>query len=871
MTDPVTIGDGPPDEAAERHAAGRLRPSHGGNPAVDRIAELAARLVGAAASEVSLITDMRTIAGGTGPAADAAGTEKPLAHSLCTVTAAGNGPLVVHDAATDSRVSGLPPVVSGVVGSYLGVPLGGADGRTVGALCVFDHAPRKWSASDVALLEQLADIVVSELQLAALSADYEAERAVWLLAAEAAEVGTFDWDLVTGRLVWDDRLRGLFGYGREFDASIEAFYARVHPDDVHRVTADLQQAVGSCGVFDAEYRVVLPGGQLRWVGARGRALGDENATAVRLVGAAYDTTTRRGSEARVARVLESMSTAFFSVDSSWRFTYVNAQAEQLLGGSRDDLLGAVVWDRFPAAVGTDFETNYRHAMATGEPVTFDAYYPQPLDAWFEVRAWRNTDGLAVYFLDVTARRRLLEQTAEAARRSELLDRIAAELVDTHDPEEAADRLTRLVVPALADWCVVTLVDDAVQAGRRRGLRHTSAWHTDPVMRPLADTYARSRLAALTDDSVFVRAMETGQPQQLPTGATADAQAMMSPGPVRDMIAELAPESVVVHPLTGRERTIGVLTLCNGAARGAFTRPDLDAVRDVAGRAGLLLDNARLYRQQRDLAEGLQRSLFTALPEPDHSQVVARYAPAADAAQVGGDWYDAFLQPGGATVVVIGDVVGHDTQAAAAMSQVRTLVRGIGAVADDGPVEVLRKVDRVMQTLQMDTTATAVVARFEQSPGEARRGVTRMRWSNAGHPPPMVVNPDGSVLALSGVVPDLLLGVLPGTERRESEVVLDRGATVLLYTDGLVERREQPLDEGLVALHEALADLARQDLGLDALCDELLDRMLPRHPEDDVALVAVRLHPQDEPRPAEAGPRRIPPDVDDVPEIIPQAD
>src|SRR3712207_594986 len=100
------------------------------------------------------------------------------------------------------------------------------------------------------------------------------------------------------------------------------------------------------------------------------------------------------------------------------------------------------------------------------------------------------------------------------------------------------------------------------------------------------------------------------------------------------------------------------------------------VGQVAARAGLVLDNARLYRQQRDLAEGLQRSLLTAPPEPDHSQVVVRYVPAAEAAQVGGDWYDAFLQPDGATVVVIGDVVGHDTRAAAAMSQVRTLLRGI---------------------------------------------------------------------------------------------------------------------------------------------------------------------------------------------------
>ena len=229
-------------------------------------------------------------------------------------------------------------------------------------------------------------------------------------------------------------------------------------------------------------------------------------------------------------------------------------------------------------------------------------------------------------------------------------------------------------------------------------------------------------------------------------------------------------------------------------------------------------------------------------QPEHVQVEVRYLPAAEAAQVGGDWYDAFLQPSGATVLVIGDVIGHDTQAAAAMSQIRSIVRSLGAVDADSPAQVLGKTDAVMQTLQLATTATAIVARLEQDESEAARGVTRLRWSNAGHPPAMVINPDGTVMPLLGVSPDLLLGVLPGTRRRESEVSLDRGATIIFYTDGLVERRDQPLQEGLELLHDSLEELARRGLPLDVLVDELLDRMLPARREDDAAVVAVRLQP-----------------------------
>jgi serine phosphatase RsbU (regulator of sigma subunit) len=247
---------------------------------------------------------------------------------------------------------------------------------------------------------------------------------------------------------------------------------------------------------------------------------------------------------------------------------------------------------------------------------------------------------------------------------------------------------------------------------------------------------------------------------------------------------------------------------------------------------------RLFNQQRQLAEGLQRSMLTPPVQPDHGEVAARYTPAAELARVGGDWYDAFRQPSGALMLVIGDVVGHDTAAAAAMGQLRGLLRGIAVYCDDGPAEVLRGLDAAMAQLEVDTYATAAIARFEQAPGNT----VRMRWSSAGHLPFLVVRPDGTLAGEGDWGGDLLLGVDATTARTESVVPLEPGSTVLLFTDGLVERRDSDLDAGMRRLRATVADLAA--LPLPGLCDELLDRLVQGRPDDDVALVAIRLHSQD---------------------------
>ncbi|MGY1744746.1 SpoIIE family protein phosphatase [Blastococcus sp. SYSU D00695] len=840
-------------DAARIRAALRLRPAEAGNPALDRISALAAQLLGARSAQVNLLDEVLLVAGAAGDAEATVGTEMPVEESFCSLAVAQRAPLVIGDAATDERVRELHWVTGGRIGAYLGAPLAGPDGQTVGTLCVFDPLPRDWTDADAGLLAQLAASAATELELDALAREYEQVRLGWRLAMDAGGVGAFDWDLRTGELSWDERLITMFGYTPEtFTATIDAFSARLHPGDLARVTEALQGAVESRGVLDVEYRIILPSGEIRWAHSRGRTVSDADGAPLRFLGSAYDTTERRARDVRVTRVLEAMPAGFYSLDPDWRFTYVNAEAERLLSHSRDDLLGELLWDAFPATVGSVFEERYRTAVRTGRPATFDAYYPPPLDGWFELRAWPSPEGLSVYFTEVTERRNVQARAERAAQRLALLAQVSAELSGTLDVQGATGHLPRLVVPALAEWCIVTLVDDD---GRLRDAGH---WHADPDRRDLVARYAGNRLDAMPATAPVPRALLSGEPVH---AAGQEVLALLSPGTAHDALAELAPERGVVLPMRARGRTLGVLTL--------FFRPgwtprqeDLATAQDVADRAGLALDNARLYRQQQQLAEGLQRSLLTEPPEPDHAQIAVRYLPAAEAARVGGDWYDAFLQSSGATVLVIGDVVGHDTEAAAAMGHLRGLLRGIATYSDAAPAEVLRGLDASMAVLGTDVLATAAVARLEQTDDELRRGLTRLRWANAGHLPPLVLRPDGSVGEPASWLGDLLLGVDSGTARREYELVLERGSTVLLYTDGLVERRDSDLDAGIRRLRETLAELAH--LPLEQLLDEVLERLVDGRPEDDVALVAVRLHRQDRPRPAEAGPNRVSAVVPDDP-------
>ena len=547
----------------------------------------------------------------------------------------------------------------------------------------------------------------------------------------------------------------------------------------------------------------------------------------------------RESEARVSRLLETMSTAFYSLDHEWRFSYVNARAEKLIGCTRQDAVGHVVWDLFPAAVGTVIEDVYRTAVATGRPASFEAWYPEPLDTWFEIQAWPSDEGLAVYFVDVTERRAAQEEAERVSARAALLAAVAAELAEAQDADSAMERLPQLLVHALGDWCILTLAGEGPGHWRAR-LRDVGSWHADPADRQKVEAYRRTRLDGLDDDSSIARAFTGGEPTLVQHGATGAAAAMVD-GSARELLAELAPEASVVLPLRGRGHTQGVLSVYRGAGRARFSDEDLSTLKEVAARAGLALDNSRVRAAQRSLAEELQRSLLTDLPRPEQLQITARYVPAADGAQIGGDWYDTFTVPDGSIRLVIGDVMGHDREAAVAMAQVRNVLRGITHALGDPPAAVLSALDRAMRDLAVGALTTAVLAEVEPDDVEpddveSQDGSHTLRWSSAGHPPPLVLGADGRAELLTRS-PDLLLGLATGTDRHDHTVTLPPGATVVLYTDGLVERRGEDLDTGLERLRHTAEHLARRGLDLDGFCDALLTE-LGEDAEDDVALLAL---------------------------------
>jgi PAS domain S-box-containing protein len=537
----------------------------------------------------------------------------------------------------------------------------------------------------------------------------------------------------------------------------------------------------------------------------------------------------RGHAAEVASFVDVMPAAWCLLDADWRLRYVNAAAEALLGRPCADVLGTSLWAAFPEMAGGVFEAGYRAAVATGEPVTFETARVDDESSWVEVRAWPGPDGLAVYLLDVTERRRAEATARRAVEHAALLAEVRAELAGARDTESALARLAQLVVPTLTDSCIVTVVD---REGRARDI---GSWHADPARRALLEEYTRVRLDTLPSASPVARALDAGTPV---TDSIEAVLALMEPGPARELLTDLGPSSATVLPLRAKDRTVGVLTLYQDTGR-TVSPDDLETARQVAAHAARAI--ARVYRQSRqaELAEALQRSLLTDPPDVDDAAVVARYVPAAEAARVGGDWYDAFLQRDGSPVVVIGDVVGHDTQAAAAMGQVRGLLRGIAHYSGAGPAEVLRGLDEALAGMHTDTLGTAIVARFERCAHQGRSW-GRLRWANAGHPPPILIGADGGARMLGGPAGDLLLGVDSESARAEPVVPVEPGATLFLYTDGLVERRDRPIDDGLDRLVALLGELSHRPL--DELCDAVLDGMLPDTPQDDVALVAVRLMP-----------------------------
>jgi serine phosphatase RsbU (regulator of sigma subunit) len=213
-------------------------------------------------------------------------------------------------------------------------------------------------------------------------------------------------------------------------------------------------------------------------------------------------------------------------------------------------------------------------------------------------------------------------------------------------------------------------------------------------------------------------------------------------------------------------------------------------------------------------------------------MAARYVPSGAAAQVGGDWYDVFALPGGPSALIVGDVVGHDLRAAIAMSQIRNMLRGIACDREEPPEAIVRRLDTATGALCPGTCATCVYAVLHD---DSEDRTWYLDYTAAGHPPPLLIMADGDSRYLeAGHGP--LLGVDPSLPRTSATEAVPDGATILLYSDGLIERRGEFLDHGFTRLRRHAATLAAETP--DTLCDQLLSALAPES-DDDVVLLAVR--------------------------------
>ncbi|MFD3957373.1 MULTISPECIES: SpoIIE family protein phosphatase [Streptomyces] len=292
---------------------------------------------------------------------------------------------------------------------------------------------------------------------------------------------------------------------------------------------------------------------------------------------------------------------------------------------------------------------------------------------------------------------------------------------------------------------------------------------------------------------------------------------------------------ILAPLRGRRRVIGAAVFVRSTERPAFEASDLLVAAQLATHTALGIDKAVLYGREAYIADELQRTMLPdSLPQPTGVRLASRYLPAAETARVGGDWYDAIPLPGSRVALVVGDVMGHSMTSAAIMGQLRTTAQTL-AQLDLPPQEVLHHLDEQAQRLGSDRMATCLYAVYDPV-------AHRITIANAGHPPPVLLHLGGRAEVLR-VPPGAPIGV-GGVDFEAVELDAPAGATLLLYTDGLVESRLRDVWTGIEQLRERLAATAQltgddHSPPLEALCDDVLDMLGPGDRDDDIALLAAR--------------------------------
>ncbi|MFD5449722.1 SpoIIE family protein phosphatase [Streptomyces sp. NPDC003470] len=546
---------------------------------------------------------------------------------------------------------------------------------------------------------------------------------------------------------------------------------------------------------------------------------------------------------------------FLLIDPELRVRRANQRFASIFGGTPDTHRGKGVHDYLPRAEADRVSATLRRVLETGESIT-DMHVTGYVPGSDERRHWSvnlyrvhsgsgRPIGIAWLGTDITARRAAAREAAAARRNLALLNDAGARIGNSLDLETTARELLDVVVPGFCDLATVDLYQGLL-AG-------------DETPPGLADGSAELRRVAFSSavsDAPFHGAGERvklGAVHHYPFNSPcADALRTARPRVVPAEDGGLV-QSTLAVPMVAHDTVVGLAQFARTKGSEPFGDRDRDLAVELAARAAVCIDNARLYRREHERALILQRSLLPpGDPEASGLDIACRYLPGNAAtgrpSEVGGDWFDVIELPGHRTALVVGDVMGRGLRAAVAMGELRTAVRTL-AQLDLEPAEVLSHLDEIARGLGAPG-GVQQATRAARRPREADLSevylatcvyavydsvTRRCTFANAGHLPPVLVEPGESALMLD-VPPGLPLGV-GGEPFEEVEVELPEGALLALYTDGLVESRDHPLDEGLRAFVGALTDPTRP---LEDVCDQVLDTLGSHHGEDDIALLMARV-------------------------------
>jgi serine/threonine-protein kinase RsbW len=419
------------------------------------------------------------------------------------------------------------------------------------------------------------------------------------------------------------------------------------------------------------------------------------------------------------------------------------------------------------------------------------------------------------------RARLHEETARQTERAAFLLEAARLLAGAADVTETVERLAALAVERLADVCVIDLVSEA-------GMTRPAVRHRDPERQYLADLLRTVNLPPRHDPHPSVRALREGGTQWVRSVDDAYRVQMAFDARHLEVARALDLASIVAVPLVAEGRRLGVVTLGTDRSRRPFTAADVEVAEQLALQVSLVVAKAQRYELDVRTSHTLQAGLLPPRPpEVAGLRMAVRYLAATQGVEVGGDFYDVVGLPDEQIALAVGDVVGHDITAAATMGQLTSVYRAL-LVDRPAPSAMIDRLQASWPLLGLQRMATALFATLDPATGQ-------LRIASAGHLAPLLLA--GGHAEFLPVSPSRMLGAPPApAPALEWAGVLPVGATLVLFTDGLVESRSADLDTGLG--HLLAAAEASDTSDPDELCDRLLTDLTGAHRADDIALLVL---------------------------------